>query len=202
VPAPEIINRYLASRSIVLEQCPPTLRFHPRCPRPKDENGNRPPPLPAMVALVELVQRGPMAVHRTYLRPDGSGKADLPKNKQRAGYGPVAGGAVRLGMPRPGEWLAVAEGIETSLAVVAACGVPVWSALSAPGIRSLILPPEATHVIVCADHDANGIGEGAAHDAAARWLAEGRRVRIAMPPKPDTDMADVLLEDVGARYVA
>jgi len=99
---------------------------------------------------------------------------------------------VRFGLPRAGEWLAIAEGIETTLAVVIACAMPAWAALSAGGIRSLILPPEVTHVIICADHDASGTGERAAHDAAARWLAEGRRVRIAMPPVPGTDMADVL----------
>jgi len=30
-------------------------------------------------------------------------------------------------------------------------------------------------------------------EAARRWLTEGRRVRIAMPPESDTDMADVLV---------
>ena len=49
------------------------------------------------------------------------------------------------------------------------------------------------HVIILADHDANGTGQRAAQNAAQRWLAEGRHVRIAMPPEPDTDMADVLL---------
>jgi predicted DNA-binding transcriptional regulator AlpA len=46
----------------------------------------------------------------------------------------------------------------------------------------------------------------AAHDAAARWLAEGRRVRIALPPEPDTDFADLLVADASAaeeaRHVA
>ena len=60
------------------------------------------------------------------------------------------------------------------------------------GIRALILPAEATHVLICADHDANNIGQRAAHDAAERWLTEGRRVRIAIPPEPDTDFNDVL----------
>jgi hypothetical protein len=69
--------------------------------------------------------------------------------------------------------------------------MPGWAALSEGGIRTLVLPPEATHVIICADHDASGVGQRAAHDAAARWLAEGRRVRVAMPPVPDTDMANV-----------
>jgi putative DNA primase/helicase len=94
--------------------------------------------------------------------------------------------------PSAREWLAIGEGVETTLAVVSAYPIPAWAALSAGGMRALILPPEATHIIICADHDATGTGERAAHDAAARWLAEGRRVRIAMPPEPGTDMADVV----------
>jgi len=88
--------------------------------------------------------------------------------------------------------------IETALAVVSACGMSAWAALSAGGIRALILPGEATHILIAADHDLSGTGERAAHDAAARWLAEGRRVRISMPPEPDTDFADVLAGRVHA----
>jgi hypothetical protein len=58
--------------------------------------------------------------------------------------------------------------------------------------RALILPPEATHALICVDNDGNGVGQRAAHDVAERWLAEGRRVRVAIPPEPDTDFNDVL----------
>jgi hypothetical protein len=56
------------------------------------------------------------AVHRTYLRPDGSGKAGL-QGGDRLMLGAVAGGAVRLsGGPAR---LVVAEGIETGLSLCA-----------------------------------------------------------------------------------
>jgi hypothetical protein len=184
------VARYLAGRGIELDPWPASLRWHPRCPRPKDDAGNLLPPQPAMVALVEHVTRGPVAVHATYLKPDGSGKAVIHKPKVM--FGPVAGGAVRFGMPRAGQWFAVAEGIESLLSISVACAVPGWAALSAGGIRSLILPVDAARVVICADHDASGTGQRAAHDAAARWLSEGRRVRIAMPSEPDSDMADLL----------
>jgi putative DNA primase/helicase len=200
--ADTIAERYLTSRRILLglpAEAFASLRFHPRCPHP---NGVA---LPAMVALVEHLEHGPVAVHRTYLRADGSGKANVEPDK--ASLGPVGGGAVRLGMPRPGEWFAVAEGIETALAVATACSTPAWAALSAGGIKKLMLPRQATHVIIAADHDASGTGQRAARDAAQRWLAEGRRVRIAVPPEPDTDFADMLTVDtvaatVEARHVA
>jgi putative DNA primase/helicase len=189
--ADKIACRYRATRGIVLDRWPPSLRFHLCCSRPKDDAGNFLPSLPAMVALIEHVERGPIGVHCTYLRGDGSGKADV--EKQKAMFGEAGGGAVRLGLPCEEQWFAVAEGIETALSIAVACSMPVWAALSAGGIKKLILPQDATHVVICADHDKNGIGERAALDAAARWLAEGRRVRIALPPQPDTDFNDMLI---------
>jgi phage/plasmid primase-like uncharacterized protein len=146
-----------------------------------------------MIGLVEHVEHGPIAVHMTFLRPDGAGKASLDAAKVM--YGPVGGGGVRLGVARPGEWLVVAEGIETAAAIATACSMPAWAALSAGGIRKLVLPQEATHLIIAADHDASGTGQRAARDAAQRWLAEDRRVRIAMSSEPGEDMADVLVAD-------
>jgi len=193
-----LVQTYLASRSIT-GPLPSSLRFHPACPHPR---GTR---LPAMVALVEHVTRRSVAIHRTYLRSDGSGKALVQPNK--ASLGPVGGGAVRLSSPRRGEWLAIAEGIETTLAVTTSCAMPAWAALSAPGIRALVLPREATHIVICADNDASGTGQRAASDAAARWLSEGRRVRIAIPPHSGTDFNDVLTghtatKIIEARHVA
>jgi len=179
------VGRYLASRGITV-QPPASLRWTPQCWH-RDVRAY----LPAMVALVEHVERGIVGVHRTYLTPD-------YRRRDRASLGPVGGGAVRLGHVRPDTWLCVAEGIETALAVTTACGIPAWAGLSAGGIRALVLPSEARMVLICADNDANGVGQRAAADAAQRWLTEGRRVRIAMPPESDTDMADVLVERGGA----
>jgi hypothetical protein len=55
-----------------------------------------------MVALVEHCNRGPVGVHRTYLRPDGSGKAAVETAK--ASLGPIAGGAVQLAAIQPDCW--------------------------------------------------------------------------------------------------
>lgn len=67
---------YLRSRG--LEMAPRTLRFHPLAwHRPTDQR------LPAMVALVEGSDLP--AVHRTWLKPDGSAKAEVEPAKAMLG---------------------------------------------------------------------------------------------------------------------
>jgi putative DNA primase/helicase len=178
-----IVETYLANRGLALPS-PRCLRFHPDCPHP---SGRR---LPAMVALVDHCKRGPVGVHRTYLRPDGSGKA--ADEAAKASLGPIAGGAVQLATIQPGRWTLIAEGIETALSVGQSCGLPAWAALSAGGIRNLVLPAEACMLLICADNDGNGVGQRAANAAAERFLAEGRRVRIALPPISGLDFNDLL----------
>jgi hypothetical protein len=177
-----LVLRYLASRGITIA-LPPTLRLHPAL---RHSYGIQ---RPAMIALVEHVQHGFVAAHATYLAIDGSKAAIDP---QRKCYGPVAGSAVRLASAQPDRWLVVAEGVETALSVMQATGLPAWAALSAGGLAGLVLPPEARRVLIAADHDFNGTGRRAGYAAARRWLAEGRRVWLAMPPTPDTDFNDVL----------
>ena len=58
----------------------------------------------------------------------------------------------------------------------------------------MILPCDVREVIIAADHDANEAGQTAARIAAERWHAEGKIVRIALPPKADTDFNDMIRE--------
>jgi hypothetical protein len=83
----------------------------------------------------------------------------------------------------------VGEGIETCLAAMQASGKPAWAALSTSGLRSLDLPRDIHDVLVLADGD--DPGEAAAKDFAQRLKREGRRVRIAWPPR-GLDFNDVL----------
>ena len=144
-----------------------------------------------IAAVARVPERAVTGLHRTYLAPGGAGKAKT--NPAKAMLGTVGGGAVRLAPA--GEHLAIAEGIETALSVMQATGVPTWAALSAGGIKNLILPPLplASVVTITADHDAVGIRAG--HEAAERWTLEGRRVRIALPPE-GRDFNDLLREAV------
>jgi putative DNA primase/helicase len=115
----------------------------------------------------------------------------------RMSYGPIGGATVRLAPAA--ETLLVGEGIETCMAAMQATAMPAWAALSTSGLKALLLPPAVRTVIILADHDANGAGERAARAAAERWLAEGRRVQLAMPPEPGSDFNDVLVGRAYAR---
>jgi hypothetical protein len=134
---------------------------------------------PTLVAAVALEgdPKQSIAVHRTFLRIDGLGKADIEPNKMT--LGPCKGGAVPLATAS--SIVAISEGIETGLSYMQVTGTPTWAALSAGGIRNLILPPSITEVVIAADPDPVGII--AAQAAARRWLNEGRRVSIARPPQ-------------------
>jgi len=163
-----------------------TLRFHPGL-----YHGPSKQTLPALIARIRGTNGNAMGLHRTFLRPDGSGKADVPSNKMM--LGPASGGAVRFGPDQP--IIALAEGIETALSISRASRLTVWATLSTSGMKGLILPPApvAEVVVICADHDDAGLA--AAEATAARLEAEGRAVSVITPQAKGTDFNDVLRGD-------
>ena len=105
-------------------------------------------------------------------------------------FGPCRGGAVRLAPP--GDVLMVGEGIEQprrhagDRSSRVGGTVDFWT-------PELGLPEDVRDVIVLADGDA--AGEAAARDCGGRWKREGRRVRIARPPR-GMDFNDLLIAGV------
>lgn len=174
-----LAERYLRGRGITCP-LPETLRFASSCWHATAQR------LPAMVALVE--GGDDLAVHRTYLRPDGSGKAEVEPAK--AMLSAVAGGAVRL-VETPGP-LVVAEGIETALSLASGllqAPAAIWAALSTSGMKALRLPAKPGRLTVAADGDA--AGEQAAVALAERAVALGWRVSLLTAPDGG-DWNDVL----------
>jgi len=161
---------------------PPALRYAPALRRPDGNHG------PAIVARVDDLDGRLIGLHRTWLGRD---RAGAWRRFDRASLGPISGGAVRLAPAA--EILMIGEGIETCLSAMQACALPAWAALSTSGMVALALPAIVRHAIILADHDASGTGERAARRAAERWLREGRRVKLALPPDVDTDFNDMLI---------
>jgi putative DNA primase/helicase len=175
------VAAYLAARGITIA-LPSSLRWAPALRRPDGTHG------PAMLARIDGADGELIGIQRTWISCDTTGtwRRDI-----RAMLGRVGGGAVRLAAAS--EVLFVGEGIETCLAAMQATTRPSWAALSTSGLVALKLPPIVRHVVILTDHDRSGAGERAARAAGAGWLAEGRRVRIAMPRVPESDFNDVLI---------
>ena len=164
-----------------------TLRCHPAA-----LHGPSGRHFPAMVAQIRGPKGEALGIHRTFLRPDGSGKADVTPAKMM--LGPSASGAVRFGPDA--KVMALAEGIETALSVSMASRLTVWATLSTSGLKGLILPPRPIGevVIIAADNDPAGL-EAAAIVAGALEAA-GRAVSIIHPVKVGADFNDVLQDKI------
>ncbi len=188
-------ERYLRSRAIT-GPLPASLRYHPELRyRVSDKTWIV---LPAMVGQVVRFDVDPLAtiaVHRTYLKREGVGKAGVDKPKSM--LGDSRGGGVWLGSG-PGsvsdlDSLAVTEGIETGLSLQVLKGTPTIAATSTGGMVALQLPalPAGKRVTIGADNDPNDAGLRAALNVAQRWRDEGREVSVESP-RSVKDWNDVL----------
>lgn len=164
---------------------PGCVRYHPACPRGTDR-------FPAAVALMtDPISGQPTGIHRTYIRPDGSGKADgLNPSKMMLGNA----GVVRL-VPDEGvgEGLGVAEGIETALAITHLLRWgPCWATCGREGMRTFPVLPEKTLTIFA---DSGKPGVDAAVECGSRWVKAGAEAWVHVPPPRDADWLDSLLRE-------
>lgn len=193
VQAGDLVHRYLASRGVDELIYPPALRFGATL---RDgEGGVR----PCMVALVgvygETDARGRQryaTMHRTFLRPDGSGKADMERPRKMMPGEIPDGACVMLSRWTHSGVIGVAEGIETAMSASAIFGVPVWAAISSGGLAKWVPPPDAEEVAIFADNDAKYGGQAAAYHLAHRLAVKGARVTVNAPETAGQDWNDVL----------
>lgn len=157
------VESWLAFRGIpvaAIGGVPPSLRFHRELPyfiRRKGERGKweEIAAPPAMIAGIQGPDGRVSAVHITWLKPDGRGKADLPPHPdtgeippRRKVRGRKEGGTIRFAAA--GETLVLGEGIESVLSArVVLPDLPAWSAvdlgnLSGGGLREEPPTPHPT----------------------------------------------------------
>lgn len=149
--------------------------------------------LPVMTGFFQAPDGSVVGVHRTFLDPNGPGKADVetPKRFSRALFpGALRGAAIRL--RDHNGILGLAEGIETAEAIFQATGRATWATGSAGGMETFVPPPGVKLVGIWADHDRHLVGQRAAYKLAARLLDAGLRVLVMVPPEVDIDWLDVL----------
>ncbi|SEI11556.1 DUF7146 domain-containing protein [Paracoccus alkenifer] len=145
---------YLSGRAITSLSGTAALRFHPRCYYRPDEHS--PTEIrPALVAAVTDLSGHQTGAHRTWLAPDGSGKAAV--ETPRRAMGDLLGHAVRFGTAA--EVLAAGEGIETVLSPRQVLPrMPMLAALSAAHLAAILFPPSLRRLYVVRDRDPAGNG--------------------------------------------
>jgi putative DNA primase/helicase len=115
----------------------------------------------------------------------------LPAKKmQSVSRGATMGAAIQLQQPQNGR-LAIAEGIETALAITKLKGWPCWAGVSAAGLRGIQLPEATKHVLIGVDRDESGTGQRVALGLIEALKARGLKVDIALPDTIGWDWADV-----------
>ena len=206
VPGDEVM-RYLVRRGIMISDLPHTLRLHPKLGYYVAENGRTKHvgDFPAMVGLVQDPLGAFVTIHRTYLQNGCKARVADAKKLLSGGLG---GGAIRLYEPT-GE-LAIAEGIETCLAVRQRTGQPIWAAINCRNLEVISVPATVRTVHIYADNDADSHfdGQASAYLLARRLVSEGRRkgikrsVRVYVPSENGKDWCDVLTSPKHLKRVA
>ena len=174
-----LADTYLRARGLTHGGMMSVLRFHPKCWH-WDEGQTRSLPRPALIAAVTDGAGALQGVHRTWLAPDGQGKAAV--ETQRRAMGHLLGNAVRL-TPHE-DILVVGEGIETMLSLSeAAPGLPVWAALSSGHLGAVLLPEGLQRLYIAIDRDQ--AGSQAAERLSARATEVGIDCHVLEPQLGD-----------------
>ncbi len=151
-----LADRYLRQRGILRAARHPALRFHPSCYY-RDHVTGRTSSFPALVAAVTDPAGTITGVHRTWLDPDGAGKAKV--DDPRRALGGLLGNAVRFHFPVncPVPVMAAGEGLESILSLSYVMpGMPMAAALTANHLAAFRLPAGCLRLYIAADADAAG----------------------------------------------
>ena len=190
-----VVESYLRKRGITALHGTGSLRFHPRCYYRPDEHSPT-EAWPAMIASVTDLDGRITGVHRTWLSPEGSGKA--PIDTPRRAMGDLLGHAVRFGTAH--DVIAAGEGIETILSLrMALPGLPMAAALSAAHLSAILFPATLRRLYIARDDDP--AGDGARDSLVERAQTAGIEAIVLSPTLGDFN-EDLRTLGVGALRAA
>lgn len=174
-----VAEAYLRKRGITALHGAGSLRFHPRCYYRPDEHSPT-ETWPAMIASVTDLAGWITGAHRTWLSPDGDGKA--PIDTPRRAMGDLLGHAVRFGVTQ--DVMAAGEGIETILSLRCVLShMPMVAALSAAHLSAILFPPALRRLYIVRDDDP--AGDGARDSLIERASAAGVEAIVLSPALGD-----------------
>ncbi|OOO23185.1 DUF7146 domain-containing protein [Agrobacterium pusense] len=151
-----LADTYLRGRGILRASTHAALRFHPSCYY-RDLVTGHTSSYPALIAAVTDPAGAITGVHRSWLDPDGAGKAKV--NDPRRALGGLLGNGVRFDFPvnAPVPVMAAGEGLETMLSLEHVMpGMPIVAALTANHLAAFRFPPGCRRIYIAADADAAG----------------------------------------------
>ncbi|TJV46219.1 MAG: DNA primase [Mesorhizobium sp.] len=151
-----LAERYLAGRGIILTAGERALRFHPGCYY-RDLVTGETQTLPALIAAVTGLDGRITGLQRTWLAPDGNGKAQIADPRRSLGH--LLGNGIWLGLEPDTSVsvIAAGEGFETMASLRSVMSaLPVAAATSANHLAGLIFPPGCRRLYIAADADAAG----------------------------------------------
>jgi len=178
-PTGTVVETYLAGRGLhVGEAAVEAIRFHPAL---RYEGAT----VSAMVALFrDIATDSPCGIHRTFI--DGQGR-----KIDRRMLGRTKDAAIKLNADETvTNRIGIAEGIETSLAVMGMGWRPVWALGSANAIARFPALAGVESLTIFADHD--DVGIKAARTCGRRWADAGLDARVLRPPAVGADWNDVV----------
>ena len=186
----DLVDKYLQNRGINIGAYPKSLRYSKSLS--DGEGGLR----PCMVSIVSNFEGVPVTMHRTFLNPSGTAKAEMQSSRKlMPGHVPT-GSCIRLSDgTNPDAVLGIAEGIETALSAQALFDIPVWAAINSGMLEKWFVPDWAKKIIIFPDNDVNFCGQASAFKLAHRLYLEGLNVEISMPSNVGDDWNDELLKN-------
>lgn len=143
---------------------------------------------PCLVAAIQDKAGEITGVQRTFLLPDGAGKAKVARPK--LSLGKVSGSAIQLGPDSVTGEAVVCEGLEDGLSLAQIAEASVWVAAGASMMAKMEFPTSVTSIIIASDNDHAGMV--AAKKAAGAFFGRGLPVRLFRPFDGFKDFNDEL----------
>ena len=194
------VARYINYRvpGFKLEWLSSEVRFHPGIEYYEEGVGKK-GKWPGMLARAKSSSGEPITLHRTYLTSDGFKAPFANVKKQMKGKRMLSGDAIRLNNTQSTK-LAVCEGIETGLAIMAASNnkIAVWVFLNAGNLAKADIPNGMfDEVIIYADRDPVDVktgwrpGEHYAQQLLKKLKSNDQKARIKVPDEEGVDFCDI-----------
>ena len=185
----DVVDTYLNSRKITIR--PPDVLTGSKMPY--YGGGKVAGVYDCVVSRITNVGGGLQSYHLVYLTALGEKISNAQAKIIITPIATITGCSVKIPYSGSGDSsLAIAEGIETAMAVSQDEGIQCWSGISANGMSSIIIPDSIKTVYIYSDNDSNYVGQAAAYKLAARLKASGKEVKVFIPEKMGTDWLDTI----------